>query len=433
MLHDPFRREGPIVTSLADDDFYKLSMLSFLLSDRELLAQARTRFSFKNRTAQILLSNFIAKQDLQRELEHVASLRFTETELRYLSGHFVSEETPEGEVSRRMFSARFPDELRALRLSPIYATHEACGAFDIAAIGSWAEATLWEIHVLQIVAQLYFEALIRPLSVFQRQAVWAEGVQRLQEKIAILRKHPDITITDFGTRRRACGAWQRYVNTVLLEELGPGQYRGTSNILLSMENHTVPMGTFAHELVMGMSGIMHATDDGIVASQNMLFDQWYEHFGNPLSIALSDTYGTDFFLRTFGAERAAQWRGTRQDSGDPFLYGERLIAFYRSVGVDPTSKLIIFSDGLDVSTIVQLAERFRGRIRVTFGWGTNLTNDFGEKFHPLSLVMKLAVCNGQRTVKLSDNLAKAMGSPEDVDHFAHIFGHAGTFTQQTRY
>lgn len=431
MLCDPFEREGPIVTSLADDDFYKLSMLGFLWGN-DRLCDAPIRFSFKNRTSRVALAQYIREDDLQRELSHIPTLSFTDTELRYLGGHFASEPTPTGEVNRRMFPQEFIDALRSYRLSPCRLVREINDTYSLDATGPWFNTTLWEIHVLQIVAQLYFESLISKLTLFERQCVWAEAQRRLLEKVRILKRHPDITFVDFGTRRRACLAWQRYANSVILNEL-PAQYRGTSNIMLSMEQHSIPMGTFAHELVTGMSGIMHGTNDEIRASQNALFDLWFLHYGQPLSVALSDTYGTDFFLKTFGAERARIWKGTRQDSGDPFDYGEKLIAFYRSVGVDPTTKLIVFSDGLDVDTIVELFERFHRRINVTFGWGTNFTNDFGESFAALSLVMKLMECNGHRTVKLSDDLGKAMGTPDDIERFKRITGYTGTLNRQQRY
>lgn len=432
MLTDPFRREGPIVTSLADDDFYKFTMGGFI-SAHEGLRNTAVRFAFKNRTANVELAHFIKEADIRREMDHAASLRFNYSELSYLNGHFASEQTPAGEVNRRIIEQSFTDWLQRYHLPSYSLITEPNATFTIETTNAWLSATFWEIHVLQIIAQLYFESLISKLSVFERRCVWADAERRLLEKVRLLKRHPDITVVDFGTRRRACLSWQRFVNEVLLNELGPRQFRGTSNVMVSMENHTMPMGTFAHELVMGMSGIMHGTNDEIVASQNTLLDLWLAHYGQPLTVALSDTYGTDFFLKTFGAERAALWKGTRQDSGDPFVYGEKLIAFYKSVGVDPTKKLIVFSDGLDADTIVELADRFRGRINYTFGWGTNLTNDFGPGFEPLSLVMKLMESNGHRTVKLSDNLDKAMGRTEDVERFKRIFGYTGAFHKQPRY
>lgn len=434
-MRDPFRRTGRIVQSLADDDFYKFSMLALIHSDPQL-RDAETLFAFKNRTTSVEIGHIIPEEAIRRELDHVTTLQFNDTELRYLGGHFASEMTPDGETSRRMFEQSFVDSLRDYKMSPYHLTKEMNGTYTIEASGPWFSTTLWEIHVLQVMAQLYFEHCISGYTTFERQCIWAEAQSRLLEKVQLLKRHPEITLVDFGTRRRACSSWQQYVNEVLLEELGPNQYRGSSNVRLSMALHTVPMGTFAHELPMGMSGILHGSDEQIRESQNTTFDLWWAHFGQPLSVALSDTYGTDFFLETFGKDRAAQWKGTRQDSGDPFEYGEKLVAYYDSVGVNPREKLIVFSDGLDVHTIVELYERFSGRIGVTFGWGTNLTNDFsigGHELKPLSLVMKLMACHGHRTVKLSDNLDKAMGKDEDVERFKKVFGYTGSFRKKPRY
>ena len=439
MLIDPFKRvrsesedEGRIVTSLADDDFYKFTMAALILSDARM-KDAIVRFSFKNRTSRIELAHFIPEAALREELDHARTLRFNYNELCFLNGHFASEQTPDGERNKRILDQPLIDFLQNYQLPPYRLTREVNGTYSLDVEGSWPQATFWEIHVLQIVAQLYFESIIAKHSAFERQCVWAEAQRRLLEKVRILKRHPDITIVEFGTRRRACLAWQKHVNEVLLNELGPQRFRGTSNVAISMLNLTMPMGTFAHEIVMGMSGIMHRNNDEIAASQNALFDLWYQRFGQPLSIALSDTYGTDTFLSTFGADRARLWKGTRQDSGDPFVYGEKLIAYYKSVDVDPRTKLIVFSDGLDVDTIVELADRFRGRIGVTFGWGTNLTNDFGPNIQPLSLVMKLMECNGHGTVKLSDNMDKAMGKPDDIERFKRIFGHADEYRKEPRY
>jgi len=431
MLRDPFAREGPIVTSFADDDEYKMTMLGLIHSDPRM-RDADVVFAAKNRTTRVALAQYIREEDLRRELDHAQALRFDETHLRYTGGHYSTETGPGGEVHRRMYGQEFINDLRSYRLSPYHLNREVNDTYTLTARGPWFTTTLWEIPVLHILAGLYFESQLAPLSVFERQAVWAEGVRRLMEKVRILKRHPEVTFIDFGNRRRASLAWQRFVNEVLLNEL-PGQFLGTSNVMLSMENHTVPKGTFAHELLMGMSGIMHGSNEEIAASQNALFDLWFARYGQPLSVALSDTYGTDFFLRTFGADRARLWKGSRQDSGDPFAYGEKLLAFYRSVDVDPMTKLIVFSDALDVDTIVELSDRFRGRINVTFGWGTNLTNDFGDGFNPLSLVMKLMECNGHRTVKLSDNLDKAMGREEDIERFKRIVGYTSEFRKQPRY
>jgi nicotinate phosphoribosyltransferase len=176
---------------------------------------------------------------------------------------------------------------------------------------------------------------------------------------------------------------------------------------------------------------MAQSDDTIRASHNRVLREWWEEYGVGLSIALTDNYGTDFFFRDMTAEQARVWKGLRQDSGDPMAFGEKAIAFYERHGIDPREKLIVFSDGLDLGTIVKLADHFAGRIRVSFGWGTNLTNDVG--FEALSLVIKVIEAHGHPTVKLSDNLAKATGEAPDIEHFKRIFGHTVTTFEECRY
>lgn len=206
------------------------------------------------------------------------------------------------------------------------------------------------------------------------------------------------------TRWRFSRDWQTYVDRILAGGL-PGQFLGTSETESAMEHGLVPMGTSAHEMYMVMPGIMHESDESIRPSHNRALQDWWKEYGWGLSIALTDTYGSDFFFRDMAAEQARAWKGQRHDSGDPFAFGEKALAFYQRQGVDAREKMLIFSDGLDLETILRLAERFAGRVKVSFGWGTNLTNDLG--FPALSLVVKAVEADGHPTVKLSDNLAKA--------------------------
>ena len=183
---------------------------------------------------------------------------------------------------------------------------------------------------------------------------------------------------------------------------------------------------------MACSGIYHGSDGDIRHSHQRLLHDWWEMYGYGLSIALTDTYGSDFFFRDMSAEQARRWKGVRQDSGDPIAFGETAIRFYESHGIDPREKIIVFSDGLTSDVIVKIADYFKGRIKTTFGWGTNLTNDRGS-VTPLSIVVKLVKANGHGTVKLSDNLAKAIGAPEDVLRFKRIFGYTATMNETPTY
>ena len=184
-------------------------------------------------------------------------------------------------------------------------------------------------------------------------------------------------------------------------------------------------------MYMVLSRLFGDSDEAIRGSHNRVLREWWDEYGASLSIALTDTYGTDFFFKDMTEEQARLWKGLRHDSGDPFAFGEKAIAFYEGYGIDPRDKLLIFSDGLEIETICAIADRFAGRIRVTFGWGTNLTNDLG--FPPLSLVVKVVEACGHRTVKLSDNLAKATGSPRDIERFKRIFRYVDTVSQECKY
>ncbi len=407
-------RDEPIIRSLLDLDFYKLTMVQLVW---KWFRNIPARYAFKNRTKSVGLADFIDENELREELESVLALRFKDDELDYLR------ESPH--IPRGLFCEEFIAFLGGLKLCPFVLRREGAG-FDIQVIGNWSEATLWETLILSVVNELYYR------SVLQRQgtlefAAWQEGTARLGKKIDILRAYPDIKFSEFGTRRRFSRKWQKQVTRKLKEAI-PSQIVGTSNVLLAKELVLPPIGTFAHEMYMIFSGIFH---DDIRGSHNKVLQYWWDMYGEPLSVALTDTYGSDFFFQDFTPHQARLWRGLRQDSGDPIEFGEKAIRFYQGLGIDPNSKLMVPSDGLDINTILRIANHFRGRIKLAYGWGTDLTNDLG--FPPLSLVVKAVEANGYGTVKLSDNLAKAMGSQEDIESFKAIFGHTVTASEECKY
>ena len=181
------------------------------------------------------------------------------------------------------------------------------------------------------------------------------------------------------------------------------------------------IGTNAHEIYMIIAALFGENDKSLEYSHSFVISKWYEMYGEELSIALTDTFGTDFFLRDFSFN-AERYKGLRHDSGDPFKFGDKVIKYYKGMTIEAKEKLIVFSDGLDVYKILKLFKYFSGKIRQGFGWGTTLTNDLG--FETLSIVMKATrvVRNegkviDRSTVKLSDNINKSMGDPVEVIHF----------------
>jgi len=408
----------PIIQSLLDLDFYKFTMGQLVfLKYRDVPVV----YSLVNRTRQVRLAEFIDEGELRAELDHARSLRLNNSELHYLRGT--------NEYGDRMFRESYLEFLRELSLPP-YDLEEVDGSFRLQFDGEWSRAIYWETVALSIVNELYNRSLMNTLSSFEKDLVFARGKIRLAEKIRVLRGRPEISFVDFGTRRRFSRDWQHYVDRSLAEEM-PQQFLGTSSTESALLHGLVPMGTSAHELTMVMSGIMHDSDDLIRASHNRVLKDWWELYGWGLSVAVTDTYGSEFFFRDMDPEQARAWKGLRHDSGDPFEFGEKAIRFYGEQAVDPREKLLIFSDGLELQTILALSKRFHGRIKLSFGWGTNLTNDLG--FDPISIVVKAVEANGHRTVKLSDNLAKATGSREDIERFKRIFGHSHEHEEAVRY
>lgn len=413
------KKEQRIIDSLLDVDFYKFTMgqLVFLK-----YPDVPVKYAFKNRTKRVQLAEAISEDKLRTELDYVRTLRFNNSELHYLRGT--------NEYGERMFAEPYLDFLKNLQLPEYHLKYDG-GNICLEFAGKWSEVIYWETIALAIVNELYYRSLMNQLSNFEQDVVFATGKIKLAQKIQTLRQQDSsITFADFGTRRRFSREWQYYVVKVLAEEL-PKQLLGTSNTKIAMDYGLLPIGTSAHEMDMVMSGIMHGSDEEIRASHNQVLQDWWDLYGWGLSIALTDTYGTDFFLRNITADQARDWKGLRQDSGDPFEFGEKAIKFYESHGVNPKEKLVIFSDGLDVATIINLAAHFRGRIKVSFGWGTNLTNDLG--FPTLSLVIKTVEANGHGLVKLSDNIAKAIGKQEDIERFKRIFDYKVTLNQECNY
>ncbi len=408
----------PIIQSLLDADFYKFTMGQLVF---HRYSNIPVKYAFTNRTRSIMLADFISEKDLRHELDYARRLKLSKTEIHYLRGT--------NEYGERMFKEDYLEFLSGLKL-PEYDLEVRDGQFLLEFSGEWSRAIYWETIALAIVNELYYRSLLSMESRFGRDLVFSEGRKSLAEKIDKLRKHREITFCDFGTRRRFSRDWQDYVVGVLAEEI-PRQMLGTSNTYLAMKHGLMPMGTAAHEMGMVMSGIMGESDEAIRASHNKVLRDWWDEYSLGLSVALTDTYGTDFFFKDMTAEQARNWKGLRQDSGDPFQFGRKAIAFYEKMGIDPKTKMIVFSDGLDVDTIVKLHNTFRGKIKTTFGWGTNLTNDLG--FRALSLVVKTVEANGRGLVKLSDNIAKAIGKPEDIERFKKIFGYASTTFEECKY
>ncbi|KQP37438.1 nicotinate phosphoribosyltransferase [Pseudorhodoferax sp. Leaf274] len=380
-----------ILSSLLDTDLYKFTMMQVVLHQ---FPGAQVEYRFKCRNS-VPLAPYV--NEIREEIRHLCTLRFQDAELAYLR-------------SLRFIKSDFIDFLGLFKLNEKYIEVQPLpsGDIEISIRGPWLHTILFEIPVLAIVNEVYF----RNTAAGARLDL---GRARLERKVAQLQGEglADLKIADYGTRRRFSKTWHEEVLRRLSDRLGTGpqgQLAGTSNVLYAMKLGLTPLGTVAHEYLQACQALGPRLRD----SQVFAFDSWAKEYRGDLGIALSDVYGMSAFLRDFDMYFCKLFDGARHDSGDPFTWGERLIAHYRQNRVDPHTKTLIFSDGLTVPRTIELYQRFRGRCQLAFGIGTNLTNDLGDPpdHVPLQIVIKMVRCNGQPVAKLSDTPSKNMCDDE---------------------
>jgi nicotinate phosphoribosyltransferase len=402
----------PIVRSLIDTDFYKLLMCQSVFRNQR---NTRVQFSLINRSSDIRLAELIDEGELREQLDHIRSLSLTRGESTWLRGNMFY-------GKRQMFRSDFMEWFEQLRL-PDYQLEKRDGQYELTFEGSWPEVMLWEIPALSVLMELRSRAVLKDMGRFELQVLYARGMTKLWEKIERLRQVDGLRIADFGTRRRHSFLWQDWCVQAMTEGLG-NAFVGTSNCLIAKNRDLEAIGTNAHELPMVYAAL--AEDDSALRQSpyKVLADWQEEHDGN-LRIILPDTYGSEGFLQ-HAPDWLAGWTGIRIDSGDPATGAETAINWWKSRGEDPTQKMVIFSDGLDVEKIEKLHNQFAGRVRPSFGWGTLLTNDFrgltpNDALSPFSLVCKAVAADGHPTVKLSDNPNKAMGPADEIERYQRVF------------
>ncbi|MDN6887194.1 nicotinate phosphoribosyltransferase [Variovorax sp. CAN2819] len=394
-----------IIHSLLDTDLYKFTMMQVVLHH---FPGARVEYRFKCRNPGIDLAQFAGQ--IREEVRGLCSLQFRDAELSYLR-------------SMRFIKSDFVDFLGLFRLNEKYINiiPQPSGELEIRIKGPWLHTILFEIPVLAIVNEVYFRNT-------RKKPDFEEGRRRLETKLAQLQEAglSDLKIADYGTRRRFSKDWHEEVLRTSAARLGavtsppvqapPGarlpQLAGTSNVLYAMKLGMIPLGTMAHEYLQACQALGPRLRD----SQIFGFESWAREYRGDLGIALSDVYGMNAFLRDFDLYFCKLFDGARHDSGDPFVWGERMLAHYIANRVDPRTKTLIFSDGLTVPRTSELYQQFRGRCQLAFGIGTNLTNDLG--YEPLQIVIKMIECNGQPVAKLSDTPSKNMC--EDEKYLAYL-------------
>lgn len=379
-----------IITSLLDTDFYKLTMMQAVLHHYPATI-VRYKFKCRNNPNPLMDEDASFLQFVNEELDELCKLRFTEEELAYLSGI-------------RFFKSDFIEYLRLFKFNRdyIHTFIDNDGALGIRVEGPWVSTILFEVPVLAIVSEVYGRK-------FQEAVVVPTGRTNLRDKIKLLNGMVDgFKFVDFGTRRRFSRLWQEYV----LSELSQTKNLvGTSNVMFAKQFGLKPIGTMAHEWLQAHQQLFRVAD-----SQKMALETWAKEYRGDLGIALSDVVGFNAFLRDFDLYFAKLFDGCRHDSGDPYEWCTKLVNHYNKLGIDPRTKSAVFSDGLDFESALKLYRTFKDTINVSFGIGTNLTNDVG--IEPLQIVIKMVECNGKPVAKISDS--KGKGMCEDDEYLAYL-------------
>lgn len=383
-----------MINSLLDTDLYKLTMMQAVLHNGPA---ANVEYRFVNRNPDIDLRP--CREKIEAQIDHLCSLRFTRAELGYLN-------------RLPFFKSEFLEFLRIFQLNRDFIQIESGeDNLEITIKGPWLHTIMFEVPVLAIVSEVYSQVNFP-------EPDYDKARERLQDKINEIKSaelDDTYKLSDFGTRRRFSGAWQREVVDILHQSL-PNNFVGTSNVALAKEFSLKPIGTMAHEYFQAYQ----ALGQRLVDSQKAALQSWANEYRGDLGVALSDIYGVDAFLRDFDLYFCKLFDGVRHDSGDAFEWGDKVIAHYESMRIDTKTKTLVFSDSLTIPKTIQLYNYFCKRIKLGFGVGTKLTNDLG--YEPLSIVIKMTRCNDQPVAKISDEPGKVIcDDPDYLAYLRHVF------------
>ena len=381
----------PIITSLLDTDLYKFNMDQVIFHKHtDLIGE----YYFKCRNEDIVFTAEML-EEINAQIDHLCTLRFTKQELDYLR-------------SIRFIKNDYVEFLRLWRPIREYVqtSLDENGKLDIVVKGPLFSAMQFEIFLLEIVNEVYFRMQ------YDYAALEKAANERLEKKINAFNSGKyTFKYAEFGCRRRLSRQWQETVVKRLSSETK--NCVGTSNVYLAMKYHLTPIGTYAHEFVQMYQGIDSIP---LAYTNHYAMQDWYSEYKGDNGTALTDTITTDLFLLDFDRSMVNNYNGVRHDSGDPYEWGEKIIAHYQKYGVDPKTKLLLFSDSLDFDRAQELFDYFKDKTKVSFGIGTYCSNDTG--ITPLNIVIKLQFVNGRPVAKLSDTPGKAMC--KDPDYLKYL-------------
>jgi nicotinate phosphoribosyltransferase len=395
----------------------------------KLHGRRRVTFQLINRTSEVRLADVVDERELVDQLDHARSLRLAKNELIWLAGNTFY-------GKKQIFEPDFMEWLSEFRL-PEYELTRRHGQYELRFEGLWTHTTMWEIPALAIINELRARAAVRAMSRFDLDVLYARAKAKLWskvERLRVLAAEGPLKVSDFGTRRRHGFLWQLWCVEALQEGLGDS-FIGTSNVKHAMDTGLEAIGTNAHELPMVYAALANDEAAMRAAPYDVLRD-WARMYDGNLLVVLPDCFGTTSFLER-APDWVADWKGARPDSKEPIAGAEELIAWWKRRGRDGREKLIVLSDAMDIDSIEASVRALRGRVNLSIGWGTNLTNDFkgcapagvdGE-LRAISIVCKVAEADGRPAVKLSDNPNKELGSPEEIERYRRVFGTAGMVEQ----
>lgn len=389
--------------AFTDTDLYKITTGQAIF---HAYPRVEVEYELINRAKTVFPKGFA--KELQESVEQMAKLALSAEEREFLQkrcGHYLK--------------PTYLDWLSGYRFNPVEVsiTQEG-GELGVVISGPWYRTVFWEVPLMAVISELYFQ--------MTGQNSCEDWVRRAEQKGKIFRE-AGAQIIDFGTRRRFSFKVQEEVIQALIRTAGKtsegGVLKGTSNPYLGMKHGLTPIGTFPHEWIM-----VHAALFGYRMATSMALQVWVREFEGQLGIALSDTFGTDEFLRSFTAFYANLFSGVRQDSGDPVEIMEKVIRHYQSLFIDPTTKTFVASDSLNTEKVLRILAYCQNRIRCLFGIGTYLTNDVGVI--PLNFVIKLfrvILADGLviPVVKLSDDKGKVSGDPRAIQAAQTAFSEIG--------
>jgi nicotinate phosphoribosyltransferase len=373
-----------IIESLLDTDLYKYTMGQIALHK---FPETWVKYKFKCRNTDVRFTEKMV-HEINKEITEYCSLMHTEDELKWLK-------------SFPFFKTDYIDFLRIYHPQRNHIeVNFNNGELGITVEGPWYLTIFFEVPILAIVNEVYFKNIIENPN-------YAEAERRLLNKLKIAHE-AGFYFSEFGTRRRFSCEWQNTLLNIINIRKNSFHFSGTSNLFYAKKYGLSPIGTMAHELIC-VGQALHGVS--IKNSQRYMLETWINEYPN-LKIALSDTLGTKKFLIDFGYFLSYSYDGVRHDSGDPIIWGEKMIKHYELFGIEPSSKTFIFSDNLNFEKAKEINEKFKDRVNVSFGIGTNITNDF-PGVTPLNIVMKVVEANGRPVAKISDSEGKIMCEDEE--------------------